>query len=80
MTRFRLGSHHLPVETGRWNGTDRHSRICTTCGEFGDENHAIYHCSLIFRDDIEIDTSISNIWTENDAFKLFKRLKQAKLL
>ena len=29
--KFRLGSHRLPIETGRWNRTVREQRICTFC-------------------------------------------------
>ena len=47
MTRFRLGSHYLPIETGRWCGTDRQQRKCNTCHVMGDEHHAIYTCSQV---------------------------------
>ena len=33
VARFRLGSHFLRVETGRWDGLDRELRRCMRCGE-----------------------------------------------
>ena len=35
-TRFRLGSHNLKIETGRWARIDRAERLCE-CGEVQDE-------------------------------------------
>ena len=35
--KFRLGSHYLPIETGRWNRTPRQERICTNCKVLGYE-------------------------------------------
>ena len=67
IVKFRLGSHYLPIETGRWRAVPREERLCTTCGVLGDEKHALYSCSLIPRDEPEI-------------FKLFERLKIAKYL
>ena len=32
IVRFRLGSHYLPIETGRWSRTPRNDRKCTYCG------------------------------------------------
>ena len=43
--KFRLGSHHFPIETGRWNNTRRNERLCSACGVLGDERHVIYECS-----------------------------------
>ena len=36
--KFRLGSHKLPIETGRWSRISRDQRFCTVCG-VGDESH-----------------------------------------
>ena len=80
IVKFRLGSHYLPIETGRWNGSSREERICTTCEEVGDEKHVIYRCSLIKRDDIDLDHRMSHIWNQPDVYKLFKRIKTAKFL
>ena len=45
MTRFRVGSHRLRVETGRWSRLPREERICS-CGVGGvqDEEHVVFHC------------------------------------
>ena len=45
MTRFRLGSHRLVVETGRWSRTPADRRLCT-CGvvEVQDEAHVVFWC------------------------------------
>jgi hypothetical protein len=47
MTRFRLGSHRLAVETGRWSRTPADRRLCT-CGveEVQDECHVVYRCGF----------------------------------
>jgi len=42
-TRFRLGSHNLKIETGRWARIDREERLCE-CGEVQDELHVIVEC------------------------------------
>ena len=73
ITRFRLGSHNLPIEKGRWSRLKRHQRICTTCNTLGDEKHVIYDCSLIFREDLVLSNDLSRIWTQQDVFHLFGR-------
>ena len=44
--KFRTANHKLPIETGRWNNTERENRICTKCnsGDLGDEYHYIMEC------------------------------------
>ena len=78
--KFRLGSHYLPIETGRWSGCPRHERLCDTCNEVGDEDHLIYRCSLIEREDITLDEDISKIWNTPDIYELFKRIRTRKLV
>ena len=80
IVKFRLGCHRLPIETGRWRGVARAERHCTACGVLGDERHALYSCSLIFREDIVLDEYLHNVWYQPDIFKVFKRLKEAKFL
>ena len=63
MTKFRLGSHKLKIETGRWYRQPREARLCATCGVLGDEQHAIYNCVDIFRGDLHLPETISDIWS-----------------
>ena len=42
-TRFRLSSHKLRVETGRWNSIPREQRICN-CGEGVQDEFHIFCC------------------------------------
>ena len=45
-SRYRLSSHRLRVETGRWSRTPRHERVCP-CGQgIQDEEH-IFVCSKV---------------------------------
>ena len=78
--RFRVGSHYLPIETGRWCRKQRDERLCTNCGTIGDEEHVLYHCSLINREGIELNNEISDIWRQPEIYELFKSLKDAKYL
>ena len=45
-TRFKLGSHWLRIETGRWSRIPRERRACA-CGEVQDEVHVLLHCTLL---------------------------------
>ena len=78
--RFRVGSHYLPIETGRWNRKLRHERVCPNCGEIGDEEHVIYRCSLVLRNDIVFLDEIDKLWLQPEVYKLFARIKDAKFL
>ena len=78
--RFRLGSHSLPIETGRWTRTARVNRLCVDCGVLGDEMHAIYRCSNIDRTGIILPDVPGEIWGKADIFKLFGKLKEAKVV
>jgi hypothetical protein len=80
IVRFRLGSHSLPIEKGRWSRMDPSDRLCSTCNEVGDEEHVIYNCSLISREDIEIHEDISCIWKQEYVFKLFGHIKNTDYL
>ena len=78
--RFRLGSHCLPIETGRWSRTARADRLCVDCGVLGDEHHALFHCTKIDRTGITLPEDPSEIWKTVDLFSLFQRLKTEKLV
>ena len=50
--QFRLGSHQLPIVTGRYSGghhVPRVDRICSHCGPgtLADELHVVLHCPLL---------------------------------
>ena len=79
MTKFRLGSHQLPIEIGRWSRTLREDRRCVTCGVLGDENHVVYECNEIRRDDLpEMPRPLSSIWVNVGVNRLFERIVDAK--
>ena len=80
MTKFRLGSHFLPIETGRWTRLSRDERLCNTCGEIGDEKHILFSCSRIDRSDINLSNSIDKIWTQPDLYKVFRQIRQHQLV
>ena len=42
-TRFRLSSHGMKIETGRWARIDRENRSCD-CEEIQDEYHVLFNC------------------------------------
>ena len=46
ITRWRLSSHKLRIETGRYTipKTDLEIRLCKICQKIEDEEHAIYEC------------------------------------
>ena len=46
LMRLRTGAHHLAVETGRWTGLARTTRLCTMCsyGSIEDELHLLFEC------------------------------------
>ena len=68
-TRFRLSSHSLAVETGRWNRRGRgrlpmEERLCS-CGEIQSEEHVISSCPLSqhLRDEYAF-TSINDLMSD----------------
>ena len=77
--RFRVGSHYLPIETGRWCRKQRDERLCTSCGVIGDEEHVIYACVEISRVGMVLD-DISKVWFQPEIYELFLRIKTAKFL
>ena len=69
--KFRLGSHNLPIETGRWARKVREERICTDCGVLGDERHVLYSCRNIDRSNLTLPTSLCEIWNSEHIFTQF---------
>ena len=77
--RFRVGSHCLPIETGRWCQKKKEDRTCDVCGITGDEQHYLYDCPKISRDDLHLDPDVSKIWSQPEVFQLIGRLKSQDL-
>ena len=52
LSRFRLSNHHLPIEKGRWEGTDRANRFCPLCtgNTMGDEFHYLFECKALMNE------------------------------
>ena len=46
ITKFRLGSHNLMIERGRWLKLELIDRECTSCGKLDDEFHVLTECRL----------------------------------
>ena len=74
--QFRVSSHHLQIELGRYQGIPRHQRLCQQCssGEVEDEIHFLFKCSKYEPDRKElidiILTSCPNFHSLNDVKKL----------
>ena len=62
-TRFRLSSHLLRVETGRWSRTPREERLCRCGSGIQDELH-VFTCPLV----INISQSFSKPCTTPNEF------------
>ena len=46
-TRFRVSSHNLKIETGRWSRKERENRVCQcNIGGIQDEFHALFRCEM----------------------------------
>ena len=55
LTRFRTSNHRFPVETGRYNDTDRAERKCRLCNanDIGDEMHYLLICSYFHEERVK---------------------------
>ena len=46
ITKMRISSHKFPIETGRYEGKERHERLCPLCcNDIGNEKHYLFECS-----------------------------------
>ena len=81
ITRFRLGSHNLPIETGRWSRTPRMERLCPNCAILADEYHFLFYCSEVVRDPSYTFTgTLHEVWTNENVFRLFNELANSEFL
>ena len=62
ITKFRLGSHSLPIETGRWCRKPRNERLCPSCKVLGDEFHIVYICNDIERTGLHLPPTFAELW------------------
>ena len=62
-TRFRISSHRLQIERGRYQGALRQDRLCLRCtsGEIDDEKHFLISCSTCPVIRTEMFSRINNI-------------------
>ena len=80
ITRFRCGSHHLPIETMRWGRVSRENRLCSRCGVLGDEFHFIFDC-VDFPGYFEsCNHDLKQIWKHADVFNYFSMLSRTDFL
>ena len=60
ITRLRISSHQLAIETGRYEGLDRSERLCVTCdmGVVDSEQHFLASCSSINDERVSLRRSL----------------------
>ena len=63
ITRVRLSSHRLKIETGRWSRISREECLCSCEEDIQSEKHVLIDCHLSTDDRIacNISTDISNL-------------------
>ena len=72
ITRYRTGSHHLKIETGRWSCTERNLRICDKCNldKLQSLNHMITECVLT--SDYHFNGNLENFFASDTCVKTLK--------
>ena len=68
MTRLRLGSHYLRVETGRWARIPPERRTCSCQSGIQDELHVLLHCPLT--QNLRIQYNLNNCHTPEELFSI----------
>ena len=80
ITRFRCGSHNLPIETLRWARVPREERLCNKCHVLGDEMHFIFQC-VDFPGYFEnCNNDLSLIWQDKNVFDFFNKMSRTDYL
>ena len=74
IVKFRLGSHYLPIETGRWSRKPREERLCASCNVLGDEKHLLFDCIDIDRSNLVLPRSLNDLWDSEATYELFCRI------
>lgn len=80
LTRFRLSSHSLEIETGRYNNIERSNRICKLCTQnvVESEYHFLLCCTAY--SDLRKDYNISSNWPNITKFKyIMSEKKESKV-
>jgi hypothetical protein len=69
IARYRLSSHHLAVEEGRWKQIERKDRICTICnsGSIENEYHVFIACRAYLHIRVEHQILVNDL---HDLFKM----------
>ena len=82
ISKLRLSSHKLRIETGRYDKLEVEKRLCENCKQVDDEFHFIIDCSLynnerqiLFNNISKIDRSFKNA-NSNDKFCTILKAKQ----
>ena len=60
-TRFRLSSHHLKIETGRWARIEREERVCGCGNGVQDEQHVLFWCPKTENERRNVELQDNNI-------------------
>ena len=72
VTKLRISSHRLPVESGRYNNIPFDKRTCKLCNlnEVGNEQHYLMQCSNTLLKEIRY-SFIQKLHQINSSFSLF---------
>ena len=75
--KFRVSSHHLQIELGRYQGIPRHQRLCQQCssGEVEDEIHFLFKCTKYEPDRKELIDIILNSCPNFNSLNNVKKLE-----
>ena len=65
LTRMRLSSHHLRIETGRWSRIPQQNRLCNCRTDIQTEDHVLLRCTI--SSDLRQQMNI-NVNTLNELF------------